>query len=79
MRLSRERLKAMKALYAKYANVLEKKSILNSSRMHLFTIKAHEKIYAHGIRRENKGTTNYPSSAVRRKYRKSNKYRILMC
>ena len=34
--------------------------MLNSSRMHLFTIKAHEKIYAHGIRRENKGTTNYP-------------------
>ena len=31
----------------------------------------------HGIRCENKGTTKYSSSAVRRKYRKSNKYRIL--
>ena len=31
----------------------------------------------HGIRCENKGTTKYPSSAVKRKYRKSNKYRIL--
>ena len=30
-----------------------------------------------GIRCENKGTTRYPSSAVSRKYRKSNKYRIL--
>ena len=45
--------------------------------MHPFTNKTHEKIYAHGIRYENKGTTNYPSSAARRKYRKSNKYRIL--
>ena len=45
--------------------------------MHLFTNKAREKIYAHGIRCENKGTTRYPSSAVRRKYPKSNKYRIL--
>ena len=45
--------------------------------MHLFTNKAREKIYAHGIRCENKGTTKYPSSAVRRKYPKSNKYRIL--
>ena len=31
----------------------------------------------HGIRCENKGTTKYPSSAVRRKCRKSEKYRIL--
>ena len=31
----------------------------------------------HGIRCENKVTTKYPSSAVKRKYRKSNKYRIL--
>ena len=45
--------------------------------MHLFTNKAREKIYAHGIRCESKGTTKYPSSAVRRKYPKSNKYRIL--
>ena len=45
--------------------------------MHLFTSKAREKIDAHGNRCENKGTTKYPSSAVRRKYRKSNKYRIL--
>ena len=45
--------------------------------MHLFTNKAREKIYAHGIRCENKGTTKHPSSAVRRKYPKSNKYRIL--
>ena len=45
--------------------------------MHLFTNKAREKIYAHGIRCDNKGTTKYPSCAVRRKYRKSNKYRIL--
>ena len=44
--------------------------------MHLFTNKAREKIYAHGVRCENKGTTKYPSSAVRRKHRKSNKYRI---
>ena len=41
-----------------------------------FTNKAREKIYAHGVRCENKGTTKYPSSAVRRKYRKFNKYRI---
>ena len=54
-----------------------RKSIPKSSRMHLFTNKAREKIYAHGIRCENKGTTKYTSSAVRRKYRKSNKYRIL--
>ena len=54
-----------------------RKSIPKSPRMHLFTNKAREKIYAHGIRCENKGTTKYPSSAVRRKYRKSNKYRIL--
>ena len=39
--------------------------------------KACEKIYAHRIRRENKGTTKYPSNAVGRKYRKSNRYRIL--
>ena len=45
--------------------------------MHLFTYEACEKIYAHGIRCENKGKMKYPSSAVRRKYRKSNKYRIL--
>ena len=45
--------------------------------MHLFTNKAREKIYAHGIRFENKGTTKYSSSAVWRKYPKSNKYRIL--
>ena len=45
--------------------------------MHLFTNKAREKIYAHGIRCENKVTKKYPSSAVRRKYPKSNKYRIL--
>ena len=44
------------------------KSIPKSSRMHLFTNKAREKIYAHGIRCENKGTMKYPSSAVRRKY-----------
>ena len=56
-----------------------RKSIPKSSRMHLFTNKAREKIYAHGIRCENKGTTKYPSSAVRRKCRKSNKYRILKC
>ena len=48
-----------------------------SSRMDLFTNKAGEKIYAHGIRCENKVTKKYPSSAVRRKYPKSNKYRIL--
>ena len=48
-----------------------------SSRMHLFTNEAREKIYAHGIRCENKVTTKYPSSAVSRKYRKSNKCRIL--
>ena len=54
-----------------------RKSIPKSSQMHLFTNKACEKIYAHGIRCENKGTMKYPSSAVRRKYRKSNKYRIL--
>ena len=54
-----------------------RKSIPKSSRMHLLIYKAGEKIYAHGIRCENKGTTKYPSSAVRRKYRKSNKYRIL--
>ena len=30
--------------------------------MHLFTNKAREKIYAHGIRCESKGTTKYPSS-----------------
>ena len=54
-----------------------RKSIPKASRMHLFTNKAREKIYAHGIRCENKGTTRYPSSAVRRKYPKSNKYRIL--
>ena len=45
--------------------------------MDLFTNKAREKIYAHGIRCENKVTKKYPSSAVRRKYPKSNKYRIL--
>ena len=54
-----------------------RKSIPKASRMHFFTNKAGEKIYAHGVRCENKGTTKYPSSAVRRKYRKSNKYRIL--
>ena len=54
-----------------------RKSIPRSSRMHLFTNKAREKIYAHGIRCENKVTKKYPSSAVRRKYPKSNKYRIL--
>ena len=54
-----------------------RKSIPKASRMHLFTNKAREKIYAHGIRCENKGTTRYPFSAVRRKYPKSNKYRIL--
>ena len=54
-----------------------RKSILKSSRMHLFTNKAREKICAHRIRCENKGTTKYPSYAVRRKHRKSNKYRIL--
>ena len=54
-----------------------RKSIPKSSRMHLFTNKAREKIYAHGIRCENKVTKKYPSSAVRRKYPKSNKYRIL--
>ena len=45
--------------------------------MYPFTNKACAKIYAHGIRCDNKGTTKYPSSAVRRKYRKSNEYRIL--
>ena len=54
-----------------------RKSIPKSTRMHLFTNKAREKIYAHGIRFENKGTTKYPSSVVRRKYPKSNKYRKL--
>ena len=54
-----------------------RKSIPKSSRMHIFKNKAREKIYAHGIRCENKGTTKYPSYAVRRKYPKSNKYRIL--
>ena len=54
-----------------------RKSIPKSSRMHLFTNKAREKIYAHGIRCKNKRTTKYASSAARRKYRKSNKYRIL--
>ena len=54
-----------------------RKSIPKSSRMHLLIYKAGEKIYAHVIRCENKGTTKYPSCAVRRKYRKSNKYRIL--
>ena len=54
-----------------------RKSIPKSTRMHLFTNKAREKIYAHGIRFENKGTTKYPSSAVRRKFPKSNKCRIL--
>ena len=54
-----------------------RKSIPKSSRMHLFTNKARQKIYAHGIRCKNEGTKKYPSSAVRRKYRKSNKYRIL--
>ena len=47
-----------------------RKSIPKSTRMHLFTNKAREKIYAHGIRFENKGTTKYPSSAVRRKISK---------
>ena len=56
-----------------------RKCIPKSSRMHLFTNKAREKMYAHGIRCENKGTTRYPSSAVRRKYRNSYKYRILKC
>ena len=41
--------------------------------MHLFTSKARKKIYAHGIRCENKGITKYISSAVRRKYPKSKK------
>ena len=54
-----------------------RKSIPKSSRMHLFTNKAREKIHTHGIRCKNKGTAKHPSSAVRRKYRKSNKYRIL--
>ena len=54
-----------------------RKNIPKSSRMHLLTNKAREKIYARGIRCENKGTMKYPSSAVRRKYPKSNKYRIL--
>ena len=54
-----------------------RKSIPKSSRMHLFTNKAREKIYAHGVSCENKGRTKYPSSSVKRKYRKSNKYRML--
>ena len=54
-----------------------RKSIPKSSRMHLLIYKAGEKIYAHGIRCENKGTTKYPSSAVRRKYPKSKTQRIL--
>ena len=54
-----------------------RKNIPKSSRMHLLTNKAREKIYARGIRCENKGTMKYPSSAVRRKYRKSKKHRIL--
>ena len=37
-----------------------RKSIPKSSRMHLFTNKAREKIFAHGIRYENKGTRNIP-------------------
>ena len=45
--------------------------------MHLFTNKARAKIYAHGIRCENKRTTKYPSSAVRRKYPKAKKHWIL--
>ena len=45
--------------------------------MHIFKNKAREKMYAHGIRCENKGTTKYPSSVVGRKYPKSTKYRIL--
>ena len=48
-----------------------RKSIPKSSRTHLLTNKAREKIYARGIRCENKGTTKCPSSAVRRKYPKS--------
>ena len=44
-----------------------RKSIPKSSRMHLLRYIAGEKIYAHGIRCENKGTTKYPSPAVRRK------------
>ena len=54
-----------------------RKSIPKSSRMHLFTNKAREKIYAHGVSCENKGRTKYPSSSVKRKYRKSNKHSIL--
>ena len=38
-----------------------RKSKPKSPRMHLFTNKAREKIYTHGIRCENKGTTKYPS------------------
>ena len=41
-----------------------RKSIPKSFRMHLFTNKAREKLYAHGIRCGNEGTTKYPSSAV---------------
>ena len=37
-----------------------RKSIPKSSRMRLFTNKAREKIFAHGIRYENKGTRNIP-------------------
>ena len=51
--------------------------VRKSSRMHLFTNKAREKIYAHGVSCENKGRTKYPSSSVKRKYRKSNKHSIL--
>ena len=54
-----------------------RKSIPKSSRMHLFAKKTREKMYAHGISRENKGTAKDPSSSVKRKYRKSNKYRML--
>ena len=54
-----------------------RKNIPKSSRMHLLTNKAREKIYARGIRCENKGTMKYPSSAVRKKYPKSKKQRIL--
>ena len=54
-----------------------RKSIPKSSRMYLFANKTREKIYAHGISCENKGTAKDPSSSVKRKYRKSNKYRML--
>ena len=76
-RITRILKKSRKARRSLRTYIRSRRSIPKSSRMHLFTNKAREKIYARGIICENKGTTKYPSSSVRRKYRKSNKYRIL--